>query len=311
MRLFLVLSALSAVMAACTATVPDGEASSAEAVSEQASIVFPLSGPPSINGRLIGGGTVKVSYPQARLTKCRDAATWDLRLGTYVANTGTGTLDSLLDHPGGRAADVPVTIHLPLAGERLQLWVHNTAAGCEAYDSNDYSFPILAPPDGIADGAHASPAQLASLVSPSTASIVFPASGDPVVNGRLQRGGLVFVVYALERLPKCRAYHDGYPFWATQIGMKFSNGTQQGDDNANPYFTSIEKLPGHAVRIAELSSGGEHFRAVTSPVVFQIPQDASDLQVWAHNWNPGGPVSPCADWDSLGGANYRFAVEAP
>src|SRR5262249_9692073 len=47
----------------------------------------------------------------------------------------------------------------------------------------------------------------------NAAAILFPSSGDPEVRGNIVAGGKVTVVYALNRLSKCRATHDGFQIW--------------------------------------------------------------------------------------------------
>jgi hypothetical protein len=311
-----------------------------------AAVLFPSSGDPEIRGNIVAGGKVTVVYALNRLSQCRAThdgfQIWDTRIGGEFSN-GTkigeergigndgqpqgsvrGFDPSTFGAHLGAARVVPLTFDVPLGAERFFLYAHNTSPpgpsdACDTFDSKlsaNLQFKVAANAANAPalDGDHATVDTLASLVDigdgSDTAAILFGTSGDPVLRGKLVQGGRVIVAYALDRLPQCRATHDGFPFWVTQIGGEFSDGTKLGDETTagQSFMDDASSEAGHVVRfIPKTVSDGADAAAI--PTVFAVPKSATELQLYAHNWNPGGPVSPCSSFDSLGGRNYHFPVQ--
>jgi hypothetical protein len=153
------------------------------------------------------------------------------------------------------------------------------------------------------------------------AAILFPtphstSEFQPTVVGRLRAGGSVTIVFALNRLPGCRSFHDGNPFWATRLGAWF------GDDAAT-------KPPADAQLIGELNPNDDpraHGGTPGAPpgtitvtpdfhTVFTYPYKIAaiphkkKLVLYFHNENPGGVSAPCDTFDSRLGANYVFDIQ--
>jgi hypothetical protein len=312
-----------------------------------AAVLFPSTGEPQVRGSIVAGGKVTIVYALNRLPGCRAShdgfEIWDTRIGGEFSNgtrigeeRGTGgdgqpqgTVRGF-DSGGeqlGVAHVVPLTLDVPRSAESFFLYAHNTSPpgpseACDTFDSKfsaNFQFKVTPAPPGPASGqvpdGRANVDQLASLVDmgdgSDTAAILFPSGGDPVVRGNLVQGGRVVVAYSLERLSQCRALHDGFPFWVTQVGGHFDDGTKVGGETApsGGFFTSAADLPGHVVEFVPVP-GQESAQAISVPTVFAVPKGATELQLFAHNWNPGGPVDPCSAFDSLGGQNFHFSVRA-
>jgi hypothetical protein len=289
-------------------------------------ILFPTVGDPAFLGQLVAGGKVSVIYALNRLSQCRASHNgfqiWDTRIGGEFSNgtkigeerasgSGAPPEGSVRGFAGssstGQAHTVPFTFDVPAGADWISLYAHNTspagpAAACDTYDSKlgaNFRFKIDAnSAAGVSEGSNATADALAPLVDLSdgsnTAAILFGTSGEPVLKGTLVQGGRVFVVYALDRLRQCRALHDGFPYWNMDVGGSFSEGTKVG---------------GTAVRFASIP-GTARWLAQSLPTAFDVPATANDLELYVHNWNPGGPVSACSGYDSRNGANYHFAIRS-
>jgi hypothetical protein len=112
-------------------------------------------------------------------------------------------------------------------------------------------------------------------------------------HGTLVAGHEAVVTYPLDRLPQCRATHNGFPAWGTSAFVRFSPGGQvvQGSVVAfNSVNGNLAGVPGTAV-----------------PFSFSIPAGTSSLEVWFLNSSGAGNF--CEAYDSNQGANYRFTVE--
>jgi hypothetical protein len=313
-----------------------------------AAVLFPSSGDPQVRGHLVAGGKVTIAYALNRLPHCRAThdgyQIWDTRIGGEFSN-GTkigeergagnnGQPDGSVrgfDAQGaqlGIAHVVPVTIDVPRSAESFFLYAHNTSPpgpsdACDTFDSKfsaNFQFHIdpATPGPGsgqVTEGSRPSADDLAALVDigdgSDTAAILFPTGADPVIRGNLVQGGRVIVAYSLDRLAQCRAIHDGYPFWVTQIGGHFSDGTKIGEEIATgqSFYNSAATEPGHVVEFAPVP-GRETPVAISVPTVFSVPKGATSLELYARNWNPGGPVDPCNTFDSLGGQNFHFFVRS-
>jgi hypothetical protein len=114
------------------------------------------------------------------------------------------------------------------------------------------------------------------------ATITFGASGDPRVEGRLEAGGKVRVHYEQDRLPKCRRSQGGYPQWAITGFSQLDREQAHTFDTGRPNGSDREEVD----------------------AVIDLPH-AGDLALWFQVVSVGG----CMEYDSKGGANYKFRVE--
>jgi hypothetical protein len=116
----------------------------------------------------------------------------------------------------------------------------------------------------------------------ASATITFGQSGEPRQEGKLAAGGKVKVRYEQDRLPQCRRVQAGIPQWSIS-GFASMDGAK-----AQPFSTG---RPDGADR--------EEIDAV-----LDLPR-AGELSLWFEVTSVGG----CHEFDSLGGANYRFRVD--
>jgi len=107
---------------------------------------------------------------------------------------------------------------------------------------------------------------------------------------------VVDVDYDLERLPTCRASHNGFPGWQiTAVMMFLPSGTIVG-----------KEIMQHAATTSGMPDYHSWVRTIPR---FEIPEGTTEIQVWFYNRS--GFDRPCEAWDSNYGANYRFPVSDP
>jgi hypothetical protein len=112
-------------------------------------------------------------------------------------------------------------------------------------------------------------------------------------HGALVAGRPAVLTYAFERLPQCRATHNGFPAWGTTAFVRFSPGGQ------------VLQAPVVAFEGVNGNMAGATPKAV--PFTFDVPAGATSMEAWFQNASGAG--STCEAWDSNQGANYRFTVE--
>jgi hypothetical protein len=212
---------------------------------------------------LFQGAQATVSMSPDRASACGPDAT----VTGYLA-TPDGTIITL---PMGTVSggSLSGTFQVPAGVRSLSLWVTIEGPdGCVAYDSDygrNYQLPVYRWAPG---------------------RVRFDASGAPVADGPLMRGGVIVVDYALARLSQCRETYEGFPAW---------------DLIAHAAFDGAE-VPGESLLLSGATNDGTFPAALA---YFPIPWDASEAQLWfENNENP----NTCVAWDSNHGANYRFAL---
>ncbi len=153
------------------------------------------------------------------------------------------------------------------------------------------------PDDGATDTAgDAEPTDIPADVPPADIPTdVQPPDGTPVLSfnadftetlsGPIVQGRKLVLHYDWNRLPTCRGTHNGCPAWALELLYAF--------DLAVP-----------ATTVSVVSHNCDSTQA--DPVI-DIPANATDVWLWAHNANT---IESCETWDSNFGANYRFPVFA-
>lgn len=105
--------------------------------------------------------------------------------------------------------------------------------------------------------------------------------------GELRGGSRVAVVYDSNRLSGCRATHNGNPAWMLDANVRF--------DEVDVATSSVIAFP---------DSWGTD--ADDLPVFFDVPSDATSLELWFKAASYAG--SFCESYDSNFGKNYRFDV---
>jgi hypothetical protein len=126
---------------------------------------------------------------------------------------------------------------------------------------------------------------------PVLGRISFAGDWSEHLSGQLHQGGYLVIDYDLERLPKCRATHNGYPAWGTLAYVRFSPGGE---------------LVSGSVRTFETVQGVPINSAVRRELEVQIPAGATSAAIWFKNESGAGNF--CETWDSNLGANYTFAI---
>jgi hypothetical protein len=123
------------------------------------------------------------------------------------------------------------------------------------------------------------------------AVLEFKGGFTTVQHAALIAGGKVSVEYALDRLPQCRATHNGYPAWGTTAFVRFLPGGQTASAKVNAF---------------ETNNGTPTNVAYSVPFEADVPQGATSAEFWFHNESGAG--NTCDAWDSNYGANYKFDV---
>jgi len=114
------------------------------------------------------------------------------------------------------------------------------------------------------------------------------------LSGTLRQGGYLAIDYAIDRLPKCRGTHNGYPAWDIVAYARFEPGGQ---------------LLSGSVRELENVNGQPTNTAHARELALKIPGDATSVQIWFRNYTGAG--SSCEAWDSNYGKNYSYSVSPP
>lgn len=109
--------------------------------------------------------------------------------------------------------------------------------------------------------------------------------------GERRQGGYLQISYDLSRLPDCRGTHNGYPAWDIVAHAKFTPGGEQFEGSVRSFMTN---------------NGQPTNEAVSVPFVVRIPDGATGVELWFHNYTGAG--SSCQSWDSNMGENYYFDV---
>lgn len=128
----------------------------------------------------------------------------------------------------------------------------------------------------------------------ATATLHFDASWNESVDGTLRAGGSFVIDYAPERLPECRASHNGNPGWQITAFARFSPG---GTIVSRDLFT-----------YATTDTGPDYHSWVRTTPQLDIPEGTTQVELWFQN--ASGFDTPCERWDSNFEANYRFDVAA-
>ena len=201
----------------------------------------------------------------------------------------SGQVFAALRFDDGTELDLPLTGGDEASGQRtgtftipadaagpLEIWLWSDRGdGCIEYDSNfgaNHRFEVFA-------------------WTPTVAT--FAADGRESVDGPLVAGTALVVDYDIARLPNCRVNYRGFPNWRVTAYARFDDG------------------PVMAQQVVSFGNGGPYGTldgswTVMRPV-FPVPGDAEHVALWFENTQY---PPTCQDWDSDGGQNYGFAIDA-
>lgn len=124
--------------------------------------------------------------------------------------------------------------------------------------------------------------------NPADAVLQFKPDWSVEQLGSLRGGGRVAVVYDQNRLPLCRATHNGNPAWNLDVTVRF--------------------LPSGREETASVIRWRSTFGSQAEDVAaeFDIPTDTTRMHVWFKN--SVYAASFCETWDSNFGDDFRFDV---
>ncbi len=129
---------------------------------------------------------------------------------------------------------------------------------------------------------------------PDTGAIEFTDDWRSTVIGEIRAGGRLAVHYDLDRLPGCRATHNGYPAWGTTAYVRFLPGGELASGSVRA-FVSDMGIPTN--------------EAYPVPFEVEVPALATGVEIWFKNDSGAGNF--CETWDSNWGRNYYFGVLPP
>ncbi|MGC4114575.1 MAG: DUF6209 family protein [Myxococcales bacterium] len=109
--------------------------------------------------------------------------------------------------------------------------------------------------------------------------------------GVLHAGGWFAIDYDLDRLPQCRATHNGFPAWGTTAYVRFNPSGEVASGPVNE-FERVNGVPTN--------------KALDKRFEVKIPAGTTSAEVWFKNESGAG--NSCESWDSNYGANYSFDV---
>lgn len=133
----------------------------------------------------------------------------------------------------------------------------------------------------------------------STATIDFLADYRHIQRGRIQRGGILTIKYAPERLPQIRYHHREAAFWDIEICVRF-----------HPNGEMLRRSVLKGVRYH--GNVGAVIDRMPTPVNIPIPSEANQIELWFRNFNtyPGcRQGEECGAFDSCYCQNYWLSVE--
>jgi hypothetical protein len=232
-----------------------------------ATVVFADDWSDAIHGTIRAGYPLAIRYDADRLPDCRGEMggfpQWAIT--AHASVDGEPLTEIRLEPADDAEGTLEGTIATIPQGDDLALYFSITSTyGCHEYDSdygNDYHFEITG---GSEDGA----------------TIEFVV-GDVVVEGTIEAGSTVTVLYDPARVTECVGTSGGTPAWSVTGYASVDGGRAITFDPTRP-------------------SGSER---VTQPAEIEIPA-GSELAIWFEINNRWG----CHTWDSADGENFRFPI---
>lgn len=262
---------LFAAAAGCSSSDPDGAASAESEVNGDAKIVFSSDFASNVTGTPRAGKGLVVEYALERLPQCRGD----------VGGGGPGwNVTGYYSENGGPAKIFEVSA--VESGERVAkpARIALGAGGDLALwfqVSNRWGCSEF--DSAFGNNFHL---DVEGPAPEADGKILFKKNGDVEQSGALRAGGKVAVRYEQDRLPQCRRQQNGMPQWNIS-GYASINGAEKQ--------TFSTGRPDGADR-AEIDA------------ILDLPR-SGELALWFDVVSLGG----CHEFDSAGGANYRFRIE--
>lgn len=236
---------------------------------ETAALTFADDWSEALDGELVAGSPVRISYDLDRLTDCRGSTNGSEVWGVsgYASFDGGAPVTFALSRlEGGVVKPVTADLEIPASAATVELWFAiNNRWGCIAYDSNEN-------------------ANYAYDIAPSARGPVlsFDADFSESQSGALHAGAQAVVHYEPERLAQCAASSAGNAKWSVTMHYKVDGG-------------SVKTM------LVTRADGSE---LVPSDPALTVPR-GRDLEAWFSATNVYG----CNAYDSNLGGNYHFAIE--
>lgn len=126
----------------------------------------------------------------------------------------------------------------------------------------------------------------------TTSIIKFEPGWHQVQSSPIYQGGKLVIDYDPVRLPTCRGGElYGLPGWQIDVFVKFYPDGQL-----------------HTGKVLQLAESEIEIKlngfAKVVPVEFDVPEDATHVEIWFYNADRTG----CVAWDSRYGQNYHYPV---
>jgi len=132
----------------------------------------------------------------------------------------------------------------------------------------------------------------ATAQAQSVTTLTFSSDWNETASASIVAGGTIAIDYDENRLPNCRASHNGNPGW--QI-TAFVMAQPSGQISEQGIFT-----------YEMTESGPDYHTWIKTIPEFDVPEGTTSVQIWFRN--DSAFDHPCTEWDSNYGANYGFGV---
>lgn len=206
--------------------------------------------------------------------------------------------DPAQDGPGYKNYSFAISEHLfgPSTPDRDQLSIELIAVlvradGSRLFDHNQYQGDFE---NTVLSAANSYFGSCRGFCLPEVGRIDFFESYSHYATGPRRQGAYLEVNFDLDRLPECRNTHNGYPAWDTRANLLFHPGEQLFSGSVRQFVTDNGRPTNQATEV---------------PFWVQIPNDATEVEIWFENFSGAG--STCHTWDSNYGQNYRFEIWPP
>lgn len=262
---------LATVLAACATDTANDDLATGGGKADGATPTISFAGDWSerLNGDLLAGSAVRISYNLDRLPDCRGSSGGSEVWGAtgYASFDGAEPITFAVSQlVGGRVKASTASLEIPAGASSVDLWfASNNRWGCIAYDSNqgaNYHFEISRGADG--------------------AVLSFDADWSESQSAAIRAGDAVVVHYDPARLAQCQYSSGGRAGWS---------------------ITAHYKVDGGATK-SLLVTRAEGSTLVPADPTITIPR-GRNLSLWFDATSAYG----CHAYDSNMNANYQFSIQ--
>jgi hypothetical protein len=126
------------------------------------------------------------------------------------------------------------------------------------------------------------------------ATLSFNRDGTIQTSGAVTAPSQLTLIYDPERLPSCRATHNGYPAWDLLAHVRLLPSGRMVSGTVREFIFNLGQ-PTNQVKAA--------------PFRFEVPLGTTRIELWFENYSGAGNF--CRTWDSNQSRNYSFPVQQP